>query len=84
MDLSEVLSTTHSPSYSVSRMHVEDESSMLGAMALTANGIELADAIHLNSRPPGAVFLSFDKAFVRRAQRAGASGVSGVPAKGRP
>jgi len=44
-------------------------------------GIELADAMHLSSRPPGAVFVSFDQSFVRRARRVGAADVSGMPAK---
>jgi predicted nucleic-acid-binding protein len=62
-------------------VHVEDESSVAAALALTAHGIELADALHLSSRPPGAAFVSFDKAFVRRAKRAGVSDVSSMPGK---
>lgn len=62
-------------------VHTEDKPSMAAALALTVHGIELADAIHLSSRPPGAAFVSFDGPFVRRARRAGATGVSGVPAK---
>ncbi len=46
-------------------VHAEDESSVAAALALTAYGIELADAMHLSNRPPEAVFVSFDKAFVR-------------------
>jgi len=60
---------------------VEDESSVAAALALTMHGIELADAMHLSSRPPEAVFVSFDKSFVQRARRAGVSGVSSVPVK---
>jgi predicted nucleic-acid-binding protein len=59
-------------------VHTEDEASIATALALTAHGIELADALHLSSRPPGAAFVSFDKAFVRRAIRAGITEVSGV------
>ena len=59
-------------------VHTEDESAMAAALALSAHGVELADAMHLTSRPPGAVFVSFDRSFVRRASRAGATGVSGV------
>ena len=59
-------------------VEVEDESSVAAALALTACGMELADAMRLSSRPPGASFVSFDKAFVRDARRAGVSGVSGV------
>lgn len=35
--------------------HSEDESSVAAALALTVHGIEFADAMHLSSRPPGAV-----------------------------
>lgn len=62
-------------------VHTEDKPSMAAALALTVHGVELADAMHLSSRPPGAVFVSFDQSFVRRANRAGATEVSGVPAK---
>jgi len=61
-------------------VHAEDESSVATALALTAHGIEIADALHLSSRPPGAVFVSFDQSFVRRAKRAGVAAVSGMPA----
>jgi len=43
-------------------VHAEDESSLVAALALTECGMELADAMHLSSRPPGARFVSFDKA----------------------
>jgi len=59
-------------------VHAEDEAAVAAALALTAHGIELADAMHLSSRPAGAVFVSFDRSFVRRASRAGAIGVSGL------
>jgi len=59
-------------------VHAEDEASLAAALALTASGIDLADAMHLTSRPTGATFVSFDKALVRRARRAGLSGVSDV------
>jgi predicted nucleic-acid-binding protein len=55
---------------------VEDKSAVAAALALAAQGIELADAMHLSSRPPGAAFVSFDRSFVRRAGRAGAPNVS--------
>jgi len=58
---------------------VEDEASVAAALALTARGIELADAMHLSSRPPGAALVSFDKSFVQRARRAGVSGISAMP-----
>ena len=63
-------------------VHAEDESSVAAALALTVHGIEFADAMHLSSRPPGAVFVSFDKPFIRRARRAGVSAISGVAARG--
>ena len=62
-------------------VYTEDKPSMMAALALTVHGIELADAIHLSSRPPGARFVSFDQALVRRAKRASATEVSGVPEK---
>jgi predicted nucleic-acid-binding protein len=60
-------------------VHTEDKPSMAAALALTVRGIDLADAIHLSSRPPGVAFVSFDQTFVRRAIRAGATKVSGLP-----
>jgi predicted nucleic-acid-binding protein len=59
-------------------VHAEDRPSIAAALALTLHGIELADAIHLTSRPPGATFVSFDRPFVRRARRSGAADVSTV------
>src|ERR1017187_3013898 len=59
-------------------LHTEDESAVAAALALSAHGVESADAMHLTSRPLGAVFVPFDRSFVRRANRAGATGVSGV------
>jgi predicted nucleic-acid-binding protein len=60
---------------------MEDEPSVAAALALTVHGIELADALHLSGKPAGAVFVSFDQPFIRRATRAGVVGVSGVPVK---
>jgi len=59
-------------------VHAEDESSLAAALSLAAHGIEFADAIHLSSRPPKAAFVTLDKAFVRRAKRAGVTGISGI------
>src|ERR1039458_6794249 len=59
-------------------VNTEEESSVAAALALTAHGIELADAMHLCSRPPGARFVSFDKSFVQRARRAGVSDISAL------
>ena len=57
-------------------VHIEDEPSVVAALALIAHGLDFADALHLSSRPAGAAFASFDKSFVSRANRAGASKVS--------
>src|SRR5579864_686666 len=62
-------------------VHTEDEPAVAAALALTVHGIDLADALHLGSKPPGAVFVSFDRWFVRRAKRAGLTEVSGVRAQ---
>ena len=62
-------------------VQVEDEPSVAAALALTVHGIELADALHLSSKPAGAALVSFDRAFIRRANRAGIEGVSGVTVK---
>jgi predicted nucleic-acid-binding protein len=61
-------------------VRIEDEPAVAAALALTAHGIELADAMHLSSRPPGAAFVSFDKSFVQRARRAGVSRITGLSA----
>ena len=64
-------------------VQVEDEAGVAAALALvTGHGLELADAIHLSSRPHGVSFVSFDKPFIKRAQRAGATAVSALPGKG--
>ena len=54
---------------------VEDEPAVGGALALAAQGIDFADALHLASRPAGVEFVTFDRPFVRRAKRAGIAGV---------
>src|SRR5665213_3654283 len=59
-------------------VHVEDERAIGHALALTSHGIDFADAIPLNSRPANAEFVSFDRAFVRRAKRAGVARISGM------
>jgi len=58
-------------------VHMEDEAAVAAALALTAEGLEIADALHLTGRPPGSTFVSFDKSFVRHAKRAGVTNVSG-------
>ena len=64
-------------------VQVEDEPSVAAALSLTMHGIELADAMHLSSRPHGSAFHSFDQSFVRRAKRAGAADVSAISSKKR-
>jgi predicted nucleic-acid-binding protein len=62
-------------------VHVEDEASVAAALRLSVHGVELADVLHLSSRPSGAAFVSFDQSLVRRATRAGAVDVSSPLAK---
>ena len=45
-------------------VQAEDEPAVAAALALTAQGIDFADAFHLASRPAGASFVTFDKACV--------------------
>ena len=60
-------------------VQTEDIASVTAALNLNAQGLDFADALHLTSRPHGADFVSFDKAFIRRAKRAGAKAISVVP-----
>jgi predicted nucleic-acid-binding protein len=62
-------------------VQAEDQPSVIAALRLFTSGIDLADAMHLNSRPSGAAFVSFDQSLVRRAMRAGMTEVSGLPTK---
>ena len=62
----------------VDNVEVEDASCVAAALALTTHGIDLADALHLSSRPASSSFFSFDRSFVRRAQRAGADHVAAL------
>ena len=65
----------------LNNVRAEDESSVAAALALMAQGIEFADAMHLSSTPPDAAFVSFDKSFVQRARRAGVPDISGISIK---
>jgi predicted nucleic-acid-binding protein len=65
-------------------VHAENESSVAAALSMAAHGIGFADALHLSARPPAATFVSFDRAFVRRAKRAGASDFADLAAGKRP
>jgi predicted nucleic-acid-binding protein len=62
-------------------VNMEDESSVAAALALMAHGIDLADALHLCSRPHEALFVSFDKSFVQRARRAKVLAISRILVK---
>lgn len=57
-------------------VHAEDEADVVAALQLATQGVELADALHLMSRPHGAAFVSFDQTLVKRANRAGVAGVA--------
>lgn len=61
-------------------VHVEDEASVATALALTAHGVEFADALHLSSKPIGAAFVSFDRSLIRSAKRAGVKDIGELPA----
>jgi len=63
----------------LANVHTEDKLSVTTALNLSAQGLDFADALHLTARPHNAEFISFDRAFVRRAKRAGAKAVSVVP-----
>jgi predicted nucleic-acid-binding protein len=63
----------------LSHVHLEDEPAVQAALELNEQGLDFADALHLCSRPAGAEFVSFDRALVRRATRAGIADVSMVP-----
>ena len=52
-------------------VRAEDETSVAAALALSAHGIDFADALHLSSKPAGSVFSSFDKSIINGAKRAG-------------
>lgn len=60
---------------SVENVQIEDSTAVGDALALVERGMELADALHLLSRPRDARFVSFDKQLVKRARRAGADRV---------
>ena len=62
------------------QVSVEDEAVVTVAFQLAGQGLDFADALHLSSRPPGAHFVTFDRAMVRRAKRAGQSDVKEPPA----
>lgn len=60
-------------------VQTEDIASVTLALNLNAQGLDFADALHLTGSPHNTDFVSFDRAFIRRAKRAGAKAVSVVP-----
>jgi hypothetical protein len=60
--------------------YVEDRPSVMAALSLAEHGIDFADALHLTGRPEGAEFLTFDRTFIKRAKRAGITGISDASA----
>ena len=55
----------------LANVRAEDHAVVAEALRLTDEGLDFADALHLCSRPAGVRFMSFDRALVRRANRAG-------------
>jgi predicted nucleic-acid-binding protein len=62
----------------LNNVKAEDGISVVYALGLMGHGVDLADAMHLSSMPPGAVFVSFDRSFVNRATRAGVRNISSL------
>ena len=68
------------------RAHPDCENGLLGIPRinrpwqplLRLPATELTSPMHLSGRPPDAAFVSFDQSLIRRAKRAGASGISGL------
>ena len=65
----------------LTNVRMEDEADVANALHFCQQGVEIADAFHLTSRQHGAEFVSFDKAFVKRAKKLGAVNVSGLVGK---
>jgi predicted nucleic-acid-binding protein len=55
---------------SLPNVEFEARYALVDALALTMQGVSFADALHLSSRRSGTRFLSFDRTFCKRAQRA--------------
>ena len=51
-------------------IHVEDEPGITRAMELFRAGLDLADALHVASRPAGVAFVTFDRQLISRSARA--------------
>ena len=65
--------------FGLANVQTEDVASVTLALSLNAQGLDFADAIHLSARPRNSDFVSFDRAFIRRAKRAGVKAVAVVP-----
>lgn len=63
------------------QVSVEDLPCVDAALELRSAGLDFADALHVCSRPSEVPFMTFDKTLVKRAQRAGLSGVSELRSK---
>ncbi len=59
----------------LANVEVEDAPAVIAALGLMGHGIDLADAMHVSSRPRDAAFATFDESFLRRAKRAGVEGM---------
>lgn len=60
----------------LSNVVVDDLPGVTEALRLAAEGVDLADAVHVTARPFDIPFVTFDRNLAKRAARAGASGVS--------
>jgi hypothetical protein len=52
----------------LANVHVRDVDTLHRVLELHRQGLDFADAMHLETSPAGSAFLSFDRSFVRRAQ----------------
>jgi len=55
----------------LNNVRTEDPHAVANALALTGQGVDFADPLHVSSRPAGTMFATFDQSFVRRMKRAG-------------
>ncbi len=61
-------------------VRVEDPAAVSAGLSLLGKKIEFADALHLQSRPAGVRFVSFDEAS-RRVRQAGVAGIAAPEGK---
>jgi predicted nucleic-acid-binding protein len=55
--------------FGLPRLHVEDDETVIQALALYEEGLDFADALHLASSAKADRFATFDKALARKASR---------------